>query len=357
MLTWVVNFGTAYERVAPVIRARGLTKTFYRKKETVEAVKGIDVDVRGGELVAFLGPNGAGKSTTLRMLTSLLEPTAGTAEVAGYDVARHPAHVRSRIGFIGQGNGGGYSYRVLDELHNQGRFYGLPPGEYTQRAADLLAALDLGGLEKRAVQSLSGGQRRRLDVALGLMNHPPLLFLDEPTTGLDPHARANLWEHIAAMRERYGMTIVLTTHYLDEADSMAERVVVIDHGEIIADATPDALKRDHADDVITLAVVPAAGGGNLSGGASGEGSGAVPDVVGRVRASLAEDVGQVETASGADGVVTVRISTTHGADRLPEAIEALRVGGLVVRSAELKQASLDDVFLNLTGRSLREEAA
>ncbi len=349
MLTWILNFGTAYERVAPVIRARGLTKTFHRKKETVEAVKGIDVDVREGELVAFLGPNGAGKSTTLRMLTSLLEPTAGTAEVAGYDVARDPARVRSRIGFIGQGNGGGYSYRVLDELHNQGRFYGLPPGEYTRRAADLLAALDLGGLEKRTVQSLSGGQRRRLDVALGLMNHPPLLFLDEPTTGLDPHARANLWEHIAAMRERYGMTIVLTTHYLDEADSMAERVVVIDHGEIIADATPDALKHSHADDVITLAVAPAAGGATSPG--------EVPDVVGRVRASLAEDVGQVETTSGADGVVTVRISTTHGSDRLPEAIESLRVGGLSVRSAELKQASLDDVFLNLTGRSLREEAA
>ncbi|MBE9925853.1 ATP-binding cassette domain-containing protein [Cellulosimicrobium cellulans] len=353
MLAWSLHFGTAYERVAPVIRARGLTKTFHRKKETVEAVKGIDVDVREGELVAFLGPNGAGKSTTLRMLTSLLAPTAGTAEVAGYDVARDPARVRSRIGFIGQGNGGGFSYRVLDELHNQGRFYGLPPTEYARRAAELLDALDLGGLEKRTVQSLSGGQRRRLDVALGLMNHPPLLFLDEPTTGLDPHARANLWEHIAAMRERYGMTIVLTTHYLDEADSMAERVVVIDHGEIIADATPDSLKHDHADDVITLAVVPAPGGG-----APVEASpGTVPDVVGRVRASLAEDAGEVATTTGADGVVTVRISTTHGADRLPEAIEALRVAGLAVRSAELKQASLDDVFLNLTGRSLREEAA
>jgi len=325
---------------APVIRARGLTKTFHRKKEVVEAVRAIDVDVREGELVAFLGPNGAGKSTTLRMLTSLLEPTAGTAEVAGYDVARDPARVRSRIGFIGQGNGGGYSYRVLDELHNQGRFYGLPPAEYSRRASDLLEALDLGGLEKRTVQSLSGGQRRRLDVALGLMNHPPLLFLDEPTTGLDPHARANLWEHIRAMRERYGMTIVLTTHYLDEADDMAERVVVIDHGEIIADATPAALKRDHADDVVTLAVVS--------------------DDAGRVRTALAQGLAHEEGAvdvSGADGATTVRISTAHGADRLPEAIEVLRVAGLAVRSAELRQASLDDVFLNLTGRSLREEAA
>jgi len=341
--------------VAPVIRARGLTKTFHRKKETVEAVRGIDVDVREGELVAFLGPNGAGKSTTLRMLTSLLEPTAGTAEVAGYDVRRDPARVRSRIGFIGQGNGGGYSYRVLDELHNQGRFYGLAPAEYSRRAAELLEALELGGLEKRTVQSLSGGQRRRLDVALGLMNHPPLLFLDEPTTGLDPHARANLWEHVAAMRERYGMTIVLTTHYLDEADSTAERVVVIDHGDIIADATPDVLKRDHADDVITLDVAPTPGG--IAGAGEGAASGGGPDVGARVRASLAEDAGRVETTTRADGAVTVRISTTHGAVRLPEAIEALRVAGLAVRSAELKQASLDDVFLNLTGRSLREEAA
>ncbi|MCB7135027.1 ABC transporter ATP-binding protein [Cellulosimicrobium marinum] len=340
-----------------MIRARGLTKTFHRKKETVEAVKAIDVDVREGELVAFLGPNGAGKSTTLRMLTSLLEPTAGTAEVAGYDVARHPAHVRSRIGFIGQGNGGGYSYRVLDELHNQGRFYGLPPAEYSRRAADLLDALDLGGLEKRTVQSLSGGQRRRLDVALGLMNHPPLLFLDEPTTGLDPHARANLWEHISAMRERYGMTIVLTTHYLDEADDMAERVVVIDHGEIIADATPDALKRDHADDVITLTAAPFPGDAAAQAGDAASGTTAVPDAAARVRATLAPDVGEVETTAGPDGATTVRISTTHGADRLPEAIESLRVGGFAVRSAELRQASLDDVFLNLTGRSLREEAA
>ncbi|MBD5785872.1 ABC transporter ATP-binding protein [Cellulosimicrobium terreum] len=337
-----------------MIRARGLTKTFHRKKETVEAVKGIDFDVREGELVAFLGPNGAGKSTTLRMLTSLLEPTSGTAEVAGYDVARHPSQVRSRIGFIGQGNGGGFSYRVLDELHNQGRFYGQPAADYSRRAAELLEALDLGGLEKRTVQSLSGGQRRRLDVALGLMNHPPLLFLDEPTTGLDPHARANLWEHIAAMRERYGMTIVLTTHYLDEADDMAERVVVIDHGEIIADATPVELKRDHSDDLITLVVAPGAAGGGTSSGRD-----PVPDDAARLRAALTPDLGQVtsDDAAGADGARTVRITTTHGADRLPEAIEALRVGGFAVRSAQLEQASLDDVFLNLTGRSLREEAA
>jgi ABC-2 type transport system ATP-binding protein len=322
-----------------MITARGLTKTFHRKKETVEAVKGIDVDVAEGELVAFLGPNGAGKSTTLRMLTSLLAPTSGSAQVAGYDVVAHPSQVRARIGFIGQGNGGGYSYRLRDELHNQGRFYGLPTAEYTARARDLIDALELGGLEKRTVQSLSGGQRRRLDVALGLMNHPPLLFLDEPTTGLDPHSRANLWEHVAAMRERYGMTIVLTTHYLDEADSMAERVVVIDHGDIIADASPARLKRDHADDVLTLTVSS--------------------DDVPAIRSALeAAGVGEVTVSPPDDGTgVRAVVRTAHGAERLPGAIDALHRAGLPVTSADVRQASLDDVFLNLTGRSLREEAA
>ncbi|MFC8599280.1 MULTISPECIES: ABC transporter ATP-binding protein [unclassified Isoptericola] len=319
-----------------MIRARGLTKTFSRRKETVEAVKGIDVDVAEGELVAFLGPNGAGKSTTLRMLTSLLEPTAGEATVAGYDVVTHPAQVRARLGFIGQGNGGGFSYKVADELHNQGRFYGLAPEVYRERAADLLEALELTGLEKRSVQSLSGGQRRRLDVALGLMNHPPLLFLDEPTTGLDPHSRANLWGHISAMRERYGMTVVLTTHYLDEADSMAERVVVIDHGEIIADAAPDVLKRRHADDSLALVV------------ATDDGA--------AVRAALPPGLGEVELEEHGPGL-RVRVSTAQGADTLPGVIEALRVAGITTTSASARQASLDDVFLNLTGRSLREEAA
>lgn len=319
-----------------MIRARGLTRTFKRGKDVVEAVKGIDVDVAEGELVAFLGPNGAGKSTTLRMLTSLLSPTAGSAQVAGYDVVAHPAQVRARLGFIGQGNGGGFSYKVRDELHNQGRFYGLAPDVYRRRAADLVDALELTGLEKRSVQSLSGGQRRRLDVALGLMNHPPLLFLDEPTTGLDPHSRANLWEHITAMRERYGMTVVLTTHYLDEADSMAERVVVIDHGEIIADAAPDVLKREHADDVLTLDV---AGGDEAA-----------------VRGALPPGLGEV-TVTARDGGLRVRVATARGADRLPGAIEALRLAGVSTTAARVKQASLDDVFLNLTGRSLREEAA
>ncbi|MBM7458585.1 ABC transporter ATP-binding protein [Rhodococcus coprophilus] len=326
-----------------MIRARGLTKTFHRKKEAIHAVDNVDIDVVEGELVAFLGPNGAGKSTTMRMLTSLLAPTSGTATVAGFDVVRDPDKVRAHIGYIGQGNGGGYSYKVRDELYNQGRFYGLPARRYRSRAAELIEALELGGLEKRGIQSLSGGQKRRLDVALGLMHEPPLLFLDEPTTGLDPHSRANLWEHIQELRRRTGMTIVLTTHYLDEADKMAERVVVIDHGRIVADASPGDLEREYADDVITARVASPAG---LD----------ATESAGLVRRALPPGIGAVDTEASGD-VVTVVIATTHGAERLPAALEALRLADLTVLSASLTQASLDDVFLNLTGRRLREEIA
>ncbi len=326
-----------------MVQARGLTKTFRRKKELVEAVKGIDLDVAEGELVAFLGPNGAGKSTTLRMLTSLLSPTSGTAEVAGFDVVRQPAEVRSRIGYIGQGNAGGYSYRVSDELFNQGRFYSVPGDVARRRSAELLEALELGGLEKRTVQSLSGGQRRRLDVAMGLMNHPRLLFLDEPTTGLDPHARANLWQHVMRLREQNAMTMLLTTHYLDEADAMAERIVLIDDGSVIADATPARLKRDHADDVVTI---------GLETGAEG-----AAETLGRARSALPTAVTSVEDHRDADGSVRLVLATTHGPELVPVALRGLEGAGVRVRSTEVREASLDDVFLNLTGRSLREEVA
>ena len=326
-----------------MVRARGLTKTFTRKKETVEAVKGIDLEVADGEIVAFLGPNGAGKSTTLRMLTSLLAPTAGTAEVAGYDVASHPAEVRARIGYIGQGNAGGYSYRVMDELYNQGRFYSVPKETARSRAAELLDALELGGLEKRTVQALSGGQRRRLDVAMGLMNHPKLLFLDEPTTGLDPHARANLWDHVMRLRRENGMTMLLTTHYLDEADSMAERIVLIDHGTVIADATPERLKRDHADDLVTIDV-----------DRDEDGS---ADVLTRARSALPAAVTSVEERRGPEGSLRLVLTTAHGPDLVPTVLRSLEAAGVPVTSTDVRAASLDDVFLNLTGRSLREEAA
>lgn len=316
-----------------MIQARELTRTFTTGKKTVEAVRGVDLDVRAGELVAFLGPNGAGKSTTLRMLTSLLPPTSGTARVAGIDVAADPAGVRARIGYIGQKDGAGHNYRVWDELLLQGRFYGLDRATATARGRDLMATLDLEGLEMRKVSTLSGGQKRRLDIALGLIHAPDLLFLDEPTTGMDPQNRANLWEHIGRLRETRGTTIVLTTHYLEEADAMAERVVVIDHGRIIADDTAQALKQELAGDRISVTV------GGTDAPATLE---------------VAQGVALHVDRSDRDGVTTVALRVNSGATRLPRLLADLERRGVEVRSATLHQPTLDDVFLTLTGRSLRE---
>ena len=319
----------------PMIEARGLTRWFDapgRDGGRVEAVKGIDLDVAAGELVAFLGPNGAGKSTTLRMLTTLLQPSEGTARVAGCDVRDDPAGVRRRIGYIGQGNGAGHTQRVRDELVSQGRCYGMTRAAARERSEELLASLGLDGLEKRIVSTLSGGQRRRLDIALGMVHHPSLLFLDEPSTGLDPQNRANLQREISALRESHGTTIVLTTHYLDEADALADRVVVVDHGRIIADDTSAALKAGLAGDLVVLVV----------------------EQPGEV-ATLAESIRRAGTTSevSIEGAqVTARLR--DGASLLPGLLVDLHDRGVVVASAEVARPTLDDVFLSLTGRSLRE---
>lgn len=311
-----------------MITASGLTKTFRSKGAPVEAVRSVDLSVHEGELVAFLGPNGAGKSTTLRMLTTLLPPTSGDAVVAGCDIRHDPAGVRRRIGYVGQGTSGGHTQRVRDELHAQGAFYGLGRRETRARAAELIESLELGQVADRQVQSLSGGQKRRLDIALGLIHRPELLFLDEPSTGLDPHSRANLWEHIVDLRRATGTTIFLTTHYLDEADQLAERVMVMDHGEVIADDTAHALKESLAGDLVTLSF------------------------------TTATDATAAAARIGGSTDDTLVTATTLGGDRaIPRWIRELGDAGLDVVVATHRQPTLDDVFLALTGRSLREEAA
>ena len=240
-----------------MIHARGLARTFKtRRGGTVEAVRGVDIDVEAGELVGFLGPNGAGKTTTLRMLTTLLNPTAGTATVAGVDLRRDPTEVRRRIGYVAQSGGSGPDVPVGEELITHGRLYRLPLTEARSRAEELYRQLDLTGLDKRLTRTLSGGQRRRLDIAMGLIHRPRLLFLDEPTTGLDPQSRSNLWEHIRALRDEHGVTVFLTTHYLEEADSLCDRVLVIDHGAIVAEGSPDELKRKVSGDAVTVTASP-----------------------------------------------------------------------------------------------------
>lgn len=233
-----------------LISTEGLRRTFPSPRGgEIVAVEDLTLDITEGSLTALLGPNGAGKSTTMRMLTTLLPPSAGRAEICGWDIAAHPREVRARIGYVGQKHGISPYQRVRDELHCQGRFYGLSRSEARRRTEELIEVLQLGPVAEQTAQHLSGGQQRRADIALGLISRPRLLLLDEPSTGLDPQSRANLWEHIMQARLREEMTVLLTTHYLEEADRFAERVVVVDHGRLIADGTPDQLKSTLAGDL------------------------------------------------------------------------------------------------------------
>ncbi|MFI7677627.1 ATP-binding cassette domain-containing protein [Actinophytocola sp. NPDC049390] len=314
-----------------MIEARGLARTFKSRGRTVEAVRGVDLDVRAGELVGFLGPNGAGKTTTLRMLTTLLRPTAGTAKVGGVDLLANPVGVRKKIGYVAQGGGTAPECRVIEEIEIQGRFYGLSKADAVRRGAELSERLDIAGLEQRLVRTLSGGQKRRLDIALGLIHSPELVFLDEPTTGLDPQSRANLWEHIRSLRADHGVTVFLTTHYLEEADSLCDRILVIDHGRIVAEGTPDELKARVSGDGVTVEV-PAESVTDAAEVAS-----RLPGVT---------DVTTVENE--------VRFRVPRGDTALPELLRALDGKGIPMTSLQVQRPSLDDVFLTMTGRTLRD---
>jgi ABC-2 type transport system ATP-binding protein len=318
-----------------VIHARGLARTFRKRKQEVHAVVGVDLDVAAGEIVGFLGPNGAGKTTTLRMLTTLLEPTAGTATVAGCDLRADPVGVRRRIGYVSQSGSTAPEARAGEEVVDHARLYGMSTADATARGKQLFRELDLDGLWERQPKTLSGGQRRRLDIAVGLIHIPELVFLDEPTTGLDPQARANLWTHIRALREERGTTVFLTTHYLDEADALCDRILVIDHGAIVASGTPDELKSQVGGDVLTVTVE---------------------------RPAQATEVARLVGAlAGAEQpqVLEHRVigRVPHGGAALMELVRGLDRAGIVVSGIESRRPSLDDVFLGLTGRSLRDAEA
>ncbi len=321
-----------------IIEAEGLARTFRSRKRTVHAVRGVDLRVEEGEIVGFLGPNGAGKTTTLRMLTTLLEPTAGTATVAGADLRRDPVGVRRRIGYVPQAIGqtmGGTDPECLvgEELLDQAALYHIERAEAVRRAERLTGQLDLAGLDRRLVKTLSGGQRRRLEIALGLVHQPPLVFLDEPTTGLDPQSRSNLWDHIRRLRSDLGTTVFLTTHYLEEADALCDRVFIIDHGVIVAEGTPDELKRRVSGDVVTLQVNGAR------------------DMARELLAG--QPIVQDVTVSD-DGAL--RLNVFHGAEALPSLLRVLDDAGVTMHSINLSRPTLDDVFLTMTGRSLRDDS-
>jgi ABC-2 type transport system ATP-binding protein len=316
----------------PIIEARGLARTFQVRKQPVHAVRGVDMTVAAGEIVGFLGPNGAGKTTTLRMLTTLLTPTAGTATIAGHDLLRDPRGLRRELGYVAQSGGTDPQALVIEELVLQARLYRLGRAEAARRAGVLAEQFDLGAVLHRPVRTLSGGQRRRLDLAMGLVHRPPLVFLDEPTSGLDPQSRNNLWEHIRRLREDHGVTVFLSTHYLDEADALCDRLLIIDQGRIAGEGTPEELKRRVSGDVVTLTV------------------GAEPERA----AKLLGELSCVREVAVAD--LSLRLSVEVGEESLVDLMRALDTAGVPLRSIQVARPTLDDVFLTLTGRSLREDA-
>jgi len=319
-----------------MITARGLVQTFHtgrgKNAKEVQAVDGVDLDVAEGEVVGFLGPNGAGKTTTLRMLTTLIKPTAGTATVAGYDVVKESVQVRRSIGYVSQVGSTFSGAYAGDEVVDHGMLYGMSRADAVRRGQELFEQLQLDGLWKRMPKNMSGGQKRRLDVVMGLIHDPTLVFLDEPTTGLDPQARANLWDHIEGLRSRFGATVFLTTHYLDEADALADRILIIDQGRIVASDTADNLKAQVSGDLVVLEV-------------------------GADQVTLAAE----RLASIADSVETdgrrVRGRVQRAGRAVPGLLRDLGSAGVELDSIEVLRPTLDDVFLTLTGRSLRDAEA
>ena len=315
-----------------IITTHELKKSFRSPRGSVDAVRGVSFDVARGEIFGFLGPNGAGKTTTLRMLTTLLPIDGGTAVVAGCDVARRPKEVRARIGYVSQLGGADAMATGAENLVLQGRLYGGDLATVTARAEALMEILELAEFAHRKVKTYSGGQRRRLDVALGIIHEPEVLFLDEPSTGLDPQNRANLWDHVRALRDR-GTTIFLTTHYLEEADALCDRLVIMDHGEIVVEGTPRDLKRQVAGESVVLSLRDADGAGERASALLG----AQPYV-----RELSDEGDQV------------RLYVEDGGEALPQILRLLDAEHIGVRSMHLSEPTLDDVFLRQTGRSLRD---
>jgi ABC-2 type transport system ATP-binding protein len=316
-----------------IIETKGLRKSFRargRERKTVDAVRGVDLVVNEGEIFGFLGPNGAGKTTTLRMLATLIEPDGGSATVAGVDLRKQPGEVRKRIGYVAQGGSTWEESTAREELVQQARMYGISKVRAQTLAAKALDAFQLTEYADRPCKTYSGGQRRRVDIALGIIHGPRVVFLDEPTTGLDPQSRAHMWEEIRRLRSE-GMTIFLTTHYLEEADALCDRISIMDNGLVVAEGTAAELKREISGDVVLVGFE-----GRLE----------------QATKVLREESVVNSLESTEDG--GLRLFVTDGATAIPIILRALDAGGVPLRSIELHRPSLDDVFLTKTGRSLRE---
>ncbi|WP_329341130.1 ATP-binding cassette domain-containing protein [Streptomyces sp. NBC_00663] len=313
---------------APAVEARQLIKTY---PGDVTALNGLDITVEPGTVFGLLGPNGAGKSTTVKILTTLARPDSGAATVAGHDVLRHPDRVRRAIGVVAQNSGADPAATGRENLLLQGRLYGVKGADLDRRVTGLLDRFSLSDAANRQVKGYSGGMRRRLDVALGLVHRPEVLFLDEPTTGLDPQARSAMWDEIGRLAGEEGLTILLTTHYLEEADRLADRVAIVDRGRVVVEGTPDALKGELRGDAVHLELRATVGeaGRTLLKGALGGLPGVHEVLMDGRRASVRAD---------------------DGADAMPALLGALERAGVGVAAATVARPSLDDVYLRYTGR-------
>ena len=317
------------------IEARQLVKTYAvrgKKKNGIRALDGLDISVPRGMIYGLLGPNGAGKSTTVKILTSLARPDSGEARVEGVDVLARPGQVRHMIGVVAQRSGADPTATGRENLILQGRLYGLRGGTVRARADGLLAHFGLTEVAERLVRTYSGGMQRRLDVALGLMHRPAVLFLDEPTTGLDPESRAAMWQEIARLAGGEGMTVLLTTHYLEEADRLASRLAIVDRGRVVTSGTPDELKGELRGDAVQVEL-PAD---------------ADPARVRQVLAVLpaVRDV----VIAGRD----VSARSDDGAAAVPVVLAELQRAGVNAASVAVARPSLDDVYLRHTGRRYSE---
>ncbi len=310
------------------IEAAGLRK---RYPPDVQALDGLDLEVDEGTIFALLGPNGAGKSTTVRILTTLTTPDEGTAAVAGHDVLAKPDRVRRSIGVVGQKHGFDPEATGRENLVLQGAIYDLTGRVLSTRVDELLERFDLTAAAERRAKTYSGGMQRRLDIAMGLLHHPSVLFLDEPTTGLDPEARVDMWAEIDRLARDERMTILLTTHYLDEADELAARIAIVDRGRIVASGTPDDLKEALEGDSLHFELAEPS-------------DGAVADVLAAVEGL---------TEVSVDGRF-VRARARHGATAMPPALAALEAAGYAVTSVTMSRPSLDEVYLRHAGRSFRD---
>ncbi|HET6568424.1 MAG TPA: ATP-binding cassette domain-containing protein [Rhodothermales bacterium] len=304
------------------IAVTDLTKAY---RNGVKALVGISFTVHQGEIFGLLGPNGAGKSTTVRILATLTRPDGGQAEIAGYDVLRQPGDVRLRIGYVAQNSGVDKHATGRENLTLQAQLLRVPPREIPERVSRLLEWIDLSDAADRLVRTYSGGMKRRLDIAMGLVHDPAVLFLDEPTTGLDPETRAAMWNDLARLRRDRKLTILLTTHYLEEADELCDRLAIVDHGRIVIEGTPNELKAQIRGDTVTLDV----------GGQTDR------------TADLLHSAGSVMEVIPDGSAVIARVA--NGATALPMLVSTLERGGVPVRAATLSRPSLDDVYLHYTG--------